>query len=325
MKVEILFPDAGGHIDGPVWNLIVKHLQPQQSGDVVVVPCVWHPGFTFNEQLRNCRKPLILIDMLEFGWDYGTKENRLGHGTEQWPQHLKSAEWDKLDAWVRDQPPALTLKRELWQRDYKPGVIYPIDFPCAIPLPPVQSETEFNARPLEVFFVWGLSNPARPRLHGDIFAQAHGRGYDFLDSWELLEKLDVSNQIGSGNSRKWATIYTPHYHRAPMSQVMKWQQRSKISVSMPGAGRKCFRSSEAAIGSALALLEDDMAWSYPWINDVNCIRMFYGGFESLMGYSIFSEERHVYEIYVACQETAEKYQTNAYARDYLMPLIESVL
>jgi len=316
MKLLVISPDASGTIDGTLHYHVLAHL-PTTEGmaacDAVVVPIAYHGDYRFNPGLLAIKKPVILLDYLEMGWDAGDKENVLGRGALKQFGHLASEEWSKLDAWVRDHPPVLTLKRELHQRDVS-YTIQPAEFPCLRPLPPLQSKAEYDARPIEVFFSWGLSHPSRQRLHGDIFRNAHDSGIHVVDGW---------HQDGHFEKRTWATIHSPWYARQPIDVVDTWNSRAKISVSLPGAGQKCFRSAEAPRGSIMALQDDMMAWSYPWENYKNALWLVPGSeFKNL---TLVTDRADLYDIYANSQQTCAKYFAPTYARDYLAPTISSRL
>jgi hypothetical protein len=172
----------------------------------------------------------------------------------------------------------------------------------------VESRDIFNSRPIEVFFNWGYSHPIRQRMHGRIFSSAVHLNAHVVDSW--TQQLEA---------RTWATIHTPHYERKPLSEVMRWQQRSKVSISLPGAGVKCFRSAEAPVGAAVAMLEDDLAWSFPWIDSVNCIRIDKDCHITRLAGII--REGDVYDIYRQGQDNIARYEQHRYANEYVIPEI----
>lgn len=319
MKLFIQIADANLRENGPVKHLLLDWLPDRVHSiakcDAVVVPVAWHPDYKFNEDLLLLKRPVVLIDYLEFGWNFGPRENRIGKGTTDWPGHLNSPEWAKLDAWVRDHPPALVFKRELFKRDVGERFL-PIDFPCCNPPPKIPSRAEFDARPFDVFYCWGLSHPDRARLQGDIFHAMANRGLSVISDWIQFKQLPEMP------GRTWVAIHSPYWARVPMERVMEVQHRSKVSISMPGAGQKCFRSSESACGAIMAMPKNYLAWSYDW-HDGNSILLTPGQeLESLLHQM---EHHNLYDIYLSSQINFELYRCENYARDYVMPAIERLL
>src|SRR5688572_15082768 len=186
-KLFILSPDVTGNRDGTVQAGLLDHLPNQTKflidSDVVIIPISYLSSYKFYEGLLGLKKKWVLLDYCEYGWDAGDKENRFGHGMVHQFGHLNTPDYVLFDKWVAENPPVLTLKRELFKRDVTPTML-PCEFPCQLPAPPLQSKAEFDARPIECLMVWGLSNPMRPKLHGDFFTHAHTDGYAFADHWD---------------------------------------------------------------------------------------------------------------------------------------------
>lgn len=313
MKLLPISPDANGTIDGTLHYALLANMPLSESmadADAVVVPIAYHPNYVFNPALLTIKKLVVILDYLEFGWDATEKENVLGLKNLHQFGHLASEEWSKLDEWIRlSETRMITFKRELFQRNVSDSML-PAEFPCLRDIPPVQTREEFDARPIEVFNSWGLSNPARPRLHGCIFITSQDTGFHVVDSWDQDNRFEP---------RTWASIHSPWYNRKPMDLVDSWNVRSKISVSLPGAGVKCFRSSEAPRGSIMALREDNLVWSYPWVNGRNCIRLTEG--LEIADLLDATKRTDLYDIYRASQETIAKYRSEPYVRDYMLPKI----
>lgn len=319
MKLFVQSCDAGGDVNPIIRKTLLDYLPMTDSiaqADAVVVPVCFVNNFRFQVDLYRIKKPIVILDFLEFGWDADQKPNMLGTGSLRQFGHLASDEWDRLDTWAKSHSAVLTFKRELHSRDKRDNVL-PIEFPYHLPIPEVQTREQFDARPLEVFSAWGLSHPTRQALHGDIFRQSHREGINVIDAWD---------QDGHFESRNWATIHVPHYNRKSLAEVMRWNERAKISVSLPGAGVKCFRSAEAPVGSIMALHYDTMEWTYPWTHGENCIQMT-PDFEvsTLLAATRFPRVPSLYDIYRASQETIAKYQSARYAREHVLAQIEARL
>lgn len=316
MKLYLLSSDAGGDRNPILEQGIFRHLPltaSMREADAVAVPICFVNDYRFNEELLKFNKPLVLFDFMEFGWQAGGAENIFGQNITPAFGHINTPEWLKLDQWVATLKNPLLFKRELFTRDVTDFRI-PIEFPCVHEISSIQSKDEFESRPIEVFFNWGYSHPIRQRMHGRVFSSAVHLNAHIVDGW---------TQRIEGNA--WVTIHTPHYERKSIREVLEWQGRSKVSISLPGAGVKCFRSAEAPVNSVMALLHDELAWSYPWIDGDNCIRLDSNCHITRMAEIIRNGNGSLYEMYRRSQETIRKYEQHAYARDYIIPSIESRL
>lgn len=317
MRFYVQSFDQNWDVNPTIGESILKHLNCVDSiglADAVIVVVCYKPNYRFHPQLNTITKPIVLMDFTEYGWDAGEKNNVLGMGMTRQFGHLAGDEWAKLDEWVALHPPTVHFKRELFLRD-KTARLLPIEFPCMRGARPIQTKEEFDGRPLEVFHCWGLSHPIRQKLHGDIFRNAHVCGINVIDSWAQDEHFEKCN---------WTTIHSPHYDRKPLEYVMNWNHRAKISVSLPGAGIKCFRSAEAPVGSIMALMDDNLAWSTDWVGGYNCIRLSAGDeFGCLLRAGWKDMDLH--DIYLASQETIDRYRAERYTREYVLPSIKERL
>jgi hypothetical protein len=232
---------------------------------------------------------------------------------------VKGAEWMKFDAFVKSNPPVTYFKRELLQKDLlKRFLVRPIEYPSFHPSYPVQSEKEFNARPIRVFFSWGHSHEARRILHGNIFVNAARSGYGVVDNFNFIE------QAKKEYKDLWVTINVPHYARISMEEVLHVNGQAKLSVSLPGAGVKCFRHSESPVNSIMVKMDDDLAWTYPWVGGDNCIEIheFKNNGLSPIDYIEAALKRtDLYEIYLNGLETLDKYRLSNYVKNYIQLII----
>lgn len=324
MKLHLLFADANGSTDGVTQAQILNHL-PKSKGladaDAVIVHCVCHSKFAFNHGLNDLlgKKPIIIMDYLEYGWNFDMrKENILGRGAE-YPCTSKNHDWGTLDQWVTQANPVLTFKRECKRKDVSSTVI-PIDFTAEQPIPKTQSEAEFNARPLDVSYVWGYSHPDRARLHGEIFSAMGNMGINVIDHMEDMVTRQDSHYF---RAKTWFTMFSPYWRRRPMAEVMAVQQQSKLAVNLPGAGVKCFRRQESPVGAVMAMQSDDLADSYDWMNGVNCIKLTRG--REFVELVAAAERPDLYTIYVLGQENIRRYANPGYVRDYVLANIQKVL
>lgn len=328
MKLAVISSSEDNWIDQSISDAILKHLPigSIHEADAVIVPVAYRENYRFNRQLLAVTKRIAIIDITEFGWEAGTKPNVLGAGVIRSFGHLDTDQWGALDQWAAGANIVAHFKRELMRKDWMDnGALVPIEYLCRMPVPPRQSREEFTRRPIEVFSSWGLSNPVRQVLHGDIFRNAHTSGIHVVDAWDQDNQFNGKtwDSRWPQDGKVWATIHTPHYNRKPMPEVMRWQHRAKLSVSLPGSGVKCFRSAEAPVGSIMALQEDDLAWAFDWIHGQNCIRLARGKeFESLLE---ATSRTDLYDIYCASQETIAQYQPAFYVANHVLPAIEDRL
>lgn len=263
-------------------------------------------NFVFNEELFGLDK-YVLVDASEHGWDFGWLYGTplFGKNFQYHKEHFKGEGYEKFNQFVTDRRPLLYFKRELLKRDAA-EYYQPIEY-AAWHQAPLQSEEEFNRRPLEVFFNWGLSNPMRPMLHGDIWWYSNEYGYVVCDSFFALQKF-LSEE---SNPKKWVTVNTPHYVRQPVETVLQINGLSKISVCLWGAGRKCFRTTgESPLNAVMILPEDGMAYQHAWVSGFNCIKMGISGqIESIVE---AANRKDLYEIYKNGHATCEKYMVTNY-------------
>lgn len=112
---------------------------------------------------------------------------------------------------------------------------------------PVQTEAEFNARPLDILFAQSLNQLSRIELH------------NALKSRPRTSVTDL-RQPGT---------------RLPADEWMDKQATAKITVALEGAGVKCCSTYEAPVNSVMAMSDIRMHESYPWLDGINCIRLRY--------------------------------------------------
>lgn len=327
MKVFLISADANGHTDGVTYGQLLSKLpltDRLESADVVVINAVCHGGYKFNHDLNKVRgKKLVLIDYLEYGWNWDfRKENRIGYGNLCPCTHTGDQlnEWGTLDLFIRENPPILTFKRELLL-DQVSDTMIPIDFLAEGPAVRRASEAEFDARPLDVFYCWGYSHPDRPRVHGEIFAAMGNAGINVVDHPDMLGR--GSSQVFPTGT--WMTLFKPYYLRRPMSEIYALQRQAKFAINLRGAGVKCFRSSEAPIDTIMATGVDPLAYSYPWIDHLNCVQMPAGKEVGTLMSVLRMHRSEAYTIYLNCQENIDRYRAENYIPNYVLANIEKRL
>jgi len=145
----IVSPDLEGRMDGSALR-IANHIK----SSVPLIPMTRIEGFKFNPALLNLDK-YVLLDYSELWWNSENTDTHLfGKNTNDFPEIFKGDEWKKFDDFVREKPPLVYFKRELLNKD-RSDFVHPLDYPCWVEVPPIQTRDEYNARPLSVFFYWG--------------------------------------------------------------------------------------------------------------------------------------------------------------------------
>ena len=317
----VISADRKGTLDQPTLNLL-----KEVKSEVPIVQINSFSGYEFDEKLYELDQ-WILADFLEYGAN-SPRQNC----THLWGvnSHLFSQanteEWVKFDKFVKDRKPLVYFKRELQKKDVG-GSVFPIDFPAFFSTPPVQSKAEFESRPIQAILIWGHSHESRRATHGNIFLNSTKKGYGVIDSFYHFERgLSEYKNV-------WATIQTPHYARLPMQDVLFVQGHSKISLSLRGAGDKCFRMCEAPLNSIMLMEEDGLAYAHPWVHGENCIKVPYTeDFEEIRGvknsWRIIEavesalERDDLYSIYLKGVENCGRYRVDRYCKEYLEPIIK---
>lgn len=300
---------ANGETDGVAHALVQR-----VNSKIPIVLASRVQNYIFNEQLLELvGKDWCLIDYTELGWDW---KREFGH---QWGVNsdkfdfYSGEEWKKLDDFIKANPPKISFVRELLLSEVKENV-YPIQYPCFINPIPIQTFEEFNNRPFEVFFNFGISNEYRKELHGNIWRRSGEFGYNVLDCIYHINQC-LENEKG----KKWMSIHTAHYVRQPIENIMAINGLAKISISLPGAGVSCFRTAESPVNSTMLMQKDTLSWSIPWTEE-NCIlsepRM-----EIETAIEALDNPEKLYGTYKRGVENVDKYRTERYCREYIEPLI----
>lgn len=242
---------------------------------------------------------------------------------------LSASRYEPISQWLFTARVAAYFMREMpaqWTTyPTVPYKIYPIDWAISDqPEPPIDTPDQFAARPIDIFMSWGYSNESRPKLMGELLRQA-GK---FCAHFCLTDE-DLSRALHEKRERIFALLYTPHYRRIPLTELLFWQQRSKISISMFGAGKKCFRCAEASYNCVMAQQAPQLVeWSYRWAREVNCIALDATSEEhsvDLLYQALRVYQGDLHPIYLAGMANNRKYHNTAYARDYLLPKIQEAL
>ena len=310
--MSIVSADRNQKLDGSVLR-IAQHID---TGGIPIMPMTRIEDFVFNESLYTLDK-YILLDYSELYWNSENTDTHLfGKNTSDFPEIFKGDEWKKFDDFVRGNPPLIYFKRELFRKDVG-GNVFPIDYPCWTNPYPIQTKEEFDARPINVFNYWGRSSEYRVRLHADIWRNSSRNGAAICDNLYHLNAFLQEER----SPNKWVTVNTPHYSRIPIESILQINGMSKLSISMRGAGMKCFRHAESPTNSVMVMDNDDLAWGYSWIDSKNCLKIDGDPIEEI---ELFTKADNLYEIYVNGMETIDKYRIENYVNNYIQPIIQSL-
>lgn len=312
----IIVPDIS-RTDGVAYNLCQKI-----NTDIPILLLSRVEDLNFNEEVLGLKgKKFIVFDMIENGWNVSFSETLIvGRNTGEF---FKGEGWDRLNEFLSQNEPYLYLKRELLAKDATEKIL-PIEYPNWQPRYETQTKEDFNARRISVMNYWGRSHEARLMLHGEIWKHAARKGYAVCDNLYYYNNFMKEET----NQNIWLTFWIPHYNRIDISQILNINGMSKLSVSLPGCGIKCFRSTGESIVNSVAIMpEDNLAYSYPFVHNFNCIKF---PIESVDGVSKewkvceaieeALQNPNLYEIYLESLKAAEFYSSKNY-----IPYLENII
>jgi hypothetical protein len=271
--------------------------------------------FEFNDELLNLDR-YVIADYTEYGWNAPMKSTHIyGQNTysDEYAHLFIGEQWQKLHNFFRDRRCALYFKREILEKDVRDW-LKPIDYPAFNQVPEIETKEQFESRPIEVFYNWGLSNPSRPKLQGDIWHGMNKYGYALCDNLSTLGKF-FEHEKG----RKWVSVNTQWHSRFKVEDIININGLSKLSVSLFGSGRKCFRMTEASLNSVMVLPEDNFAAAYEWIDGFNCIKFQTDDWVQELNTYATSD---IYSIYKRGVENCRNYELKNYIKNYIEPNIK---
>lgn len=307
--MPVIVADKNSVTDGSAYDLLSR-----VNTDKTIVLVAWSEKYEFNPALLRIKGGYILCCFCEYGWDANLAVTHVwGENSSLFPRYYNN-DWVKFDNWVKENPPRILLKRELLKKDANEKRV-PIEYPARTKSSP-ESRDQFNNRPISVFNYWGRSHEGRLILHGNIWIEAPKNGYSVCDN---IYQLNQFLQDGEW-SQRWVTLAIPHYARQPIETVLQVNAVSKISISMPGAGHKCFRHCESSSNAVMAMEKKELAWAYDW-NETNSIQFEIGNEIPTILEALKKED--LYEIYLRGVDNCRKYYIDDYVRDYLEPLINA--
>lgn len=285
--------------------------------DIPIVLVSRSESLNFNKDILSLSgKKWIMIDYTELGWDWDMEfGHHFGVNTGKFPGVFEMDKWQIFDDFVKDNPPALIFCRELLQEDISENIL-PIQYPCFVPVVPIVTKEEFDNRVLQVFYSFGISHEYRKDLQGQIWAKSGQYGYSVCDNLFLFNQFVIEE----GSHPKWLSVHIPHWARQPVETIIQINGLAKISISIAGAGRTCFRHAESPVNSVMLMWEDNIAWNkgMEWVHNVNCIKC-------KQGYEVETiiealNNPNLYEIYKAGVENVDKYRFHKY-----LPYLESLI
>jgi hypothetical protein len=299
---------------------VAFRLCEQIKTDLPIVLVSRSEELNFNEEILNLRgKPYVMLDFTELGYDWNMEfGHHFGVNTDKFPGVFHMDKWKVFDDFVRDNPPILTFCRELLKEDVKENVL-PISYPCFIEPIPIQTKEEFNNRFFEIFYSFGISHEYRKELHAQIWAKSGQYGYSVSDNLFTLDQFINAEK----QAKKWLSCHIPWYSRQPIETITKINGLAKISISIAGAGTRCFRHSESPVNSVMMLWNDAVAWprGMEWIHNVNSIKCNMGNEIECVVEALSNP--NLYDIYLAGVENIDKYRIDRYCSEYIEPLINN--
>lgn len=308
----IVLADANGRCDTPAYNFL---LQIECPIPFVLVSRV--SDYKFNEQLLSLDK-YILVCYTEYNWNWDQENIHIwGENTEKFSDIFPGNEWRKFDEFVRKKVPLLIFKREYHSKDKRENML-PVEYPNWQPKYQAQTKNQFEARRLEVFNFWGFSHPARKQFQGDAYLHSLKGDITIIDNIFYYQ-----NYLQENHKRYWGSMHIPHFARLPINQILEINGNAKLSLSLPGAGWKCFRSTgESPVNSVMCLWYDDLIWTYSWHHNINCIRLSPG--KEIEGMEEALQDNNLYNIYLSGIENADRYRVPRYISEYIIPIIKSL-
>lgn len=291
---------------------VIKDVQSPIS--IVLVTRV--SDFIFNEELLSLKR-YVLVNMCEFGWNFAwTYTPIFGQEWHFDNELFPGEEWKKFNQFVIDKPPVLTFQREIRKQDIT-NKIKPLSYHCYVPYYEIQTREQFNARPIELAHYWGRSSEERMWFQGNAYLHATKAGIDIVDNLYYL-----NGTLAENKKRIWVTANIPHFARMPIQEILKVCGMSKLGLSMPGCGKRCFRDSEIPAVSVMVMQDNDVASTFEWEHGINCIK--YKGDNPIPAIEEALKRDDLYDIYVNGAKHLNKYR-NPYYTEHIENEINKAL
>jgi hypothetical protein len=343
MKAFITQFNKNGGFDPTLNSLFVaiEKVGSVSECNVVIIPITYMNDYVADRDLMNevesSGKKIVIVDFVEYGWDRLETYHLFGINTKSdWSDKFQNKEYYILDDFISRNVSKLALyfKRELPKVDFSSPFTFkvlPAEYPGVSTLPDynqLQSFEDFNNRPIDVMMVWGLSNPSRPLLHGEFVKQSALNGQHLVSN---IDHITICQK--RGDKRMVAMLHVPDFARDSIYKLLHLQSLAKISISLNGAGKVCFRHTESSYNSVMALQEHRLERSYPWIDGVNCIELpnrlnsvlidESRAYNKIMAW--LENPKDLYEMYVNGISNWQNYEVNRYSSEYILKNIKSNL
>lgn len=328
-------------VDGVVRYTILNELQkvwPEvdvNEAEVVIFVATWRAEFVFDRELFETVKqrglPIVVLDYFEHR--HIRKYNIIGHSILP---RLLGGDYEVMHKAMADANIVAYFKRE-YPTTVEPKVsypLYPIDFTVSHHDAYSEPDTEeaYNNRPIDVCFIWGYSHESRPRVFTELLKARGQFGMPHL----AITDTDVQWLLKHEKRCPLALLYQPFYNRLPLKRVFELQSLSKVTVSLFGAGNKCFRSAEGGYNSLVAHQAPELVhWAFPWQDGVNCIGLpnVPGSDEDIDAEKAVTVLLHwlrvvqgsLYPLYLRSVENTHRYHSDRYTVEYVVPKIEAAL
>lgn len=284
------------------------------DGDYATIVLAYTPeGFVFDFNAADALegKPIVVLDLQEYGWNTSYKNDVLWGRNMAVDQALYPyADWLPLHQWLfeNDDHIICYFKRELTPEVASLDTKFPVH-PVDLISPnrpnyPVVEKHEFLARPFDLMHIWGHSHE---------------------DRVELDKRINASELPGINASRNI------HFsNRESLRSILDFQQSYKLSASLPGCGVKTFRHSESCSGCVPIVADVGMSYSVPWTLDNAAILPTVDGrinFDVAIPYlkKLIQNPELIWNKYEAAQESARQLDINYYVENHVNKYITSYL
>jgi hypothetical protein len=319
--------DINSKIDNPVRDQVISQLNNSsiEDADYVALVITHMEDYIFDEEEFNNikHKPFVIFDYVEYGRDSVDINHIYGENTEQFLSFIPNKNFLSLDKALKSVTIKCYFKRELplglnIDTYYS---IYPIEYPSLnFGDFKINTEEEYNKRPIDIFFNWGWSNQSRQALHAAFYNLSDELDYSIISNHLHLveEKKEKPNRL------LIYSCYTPHHARLNMHNLLSLQQISKISVSLNGCGVKCFRHSESSINSLMALQQNNLKWTYNWDESNSIVlpnienKNLINAEESVFKLIKSIREKNIYNKYINCINTNKLYNQSDYVNKLIL-------
>ena len=303
------------------------------EADVIIFGYAVKQNYNFKKHNIG-NKPIVVIDYNELG-PFTLNDNFIGFNTHSWFKQFEG--WNNLNYWLQDIQSNIKIyfKREFEKGSYHPPIpTYPIEYMSFNERfwnQNTQSFEEFNKRIFKLALIFSLSHTSRPLLFAKLVEKLYCCNMCFDERiLEYNEYYDSS----FNNNEGILLLYKPCFFRLHHNKMMDLYQKSKISISLHGAGKKCNRETEVSFESVPAIQETNQYYTYPWIDGKNCIILpnqkndpFRLDLEDAINkmLSYLQQPEELYQIYLNSQKNSLNYRIDNYLTRHIIPKLENII